>query len=59
MNFVATVVERVLTEITWVAMHVVIVSEPWQRRLPRHIAAGAARSAASGASGCAVTAADR
>jgi hypothetical protein len=37
MNFVATVAERVLTEITWVAMHVVIVSERWQRRLPRHI----------------------
>ena len=37
MNFIATVVERVLAAITWVAMHVVIVSERWRRRLPRRL----------------------
>jgi putative transposase len=37
MNFFAALVERVLTAITWVAMHVVIQSERWRRRLPRRI----------------------
>jgi hypothetical protein len=37
MNFIATVVERVLTAVTWLAMHVVIISERWRRRLPRRI----------------------
>ena len=37
MSFIATVVERVLTVVTWLAMHVVIISERWRRRIPRSI----------------------
>ena len=36
-SFIATVVERVLAAVTWLAMHVVVLSERWQRRVPKRI----------------------